>query len=250
MNKTWIVRNRLITATVVLGFCASPAPQAAQGQDAAAAPQGADTKPKNTVRPAIKWNRFDYTCENLAKVTVYLHDTTAKVLFQDHVYMMRQTRSADGNRYSDGKIVWWGKGEGGFLQEDTPEGDGQMIVKDCVLQKRAESDSITGTITYLTRMALPPQATIRVQLQDVSRADAPAVIAEEKFTLGARQVPIPFTLKFDPAKIDPKHTYSVSARVMIGTELKFATDQAYPVLTQSKPSKVDLILKPAGAPKP
>ena len=35
---------------------------------------------------------------------------------------MKQTMSADGNRYSDGKVVWWGKGNGGFLQEDTPDG--------------------------------------------------------------------------------------------------------------------------------
>ena len=211
----------------------------------------AEMKPKNNVRPAIKWNRFDYVCENGAQITVFLHDTTAKVSFQDHVYMMRQTASADGNRYSDGKTVWWGKGEGGFLQEDAPEGDGKMIVKDCELQKRAALESITGTITYLARMALPPQTTIQVRLLDISRADAPAVvIAEEKLTLGGKQVPLPFTLNFNPGKIDEKHTYSVSARVTIGTELKFLTDKAYPVLTNGNPSRVDLILKPAGAAKP
>lgn len=241
----------MFTAALALGCATFPAAQIAQAQDSPPAPQSAETKPKNTVRPAIKWNRFDYTCENLAKVTVYLHDTTAKVLFQDHVYLMRQTMSADGNRYSDGKTVWWGKGEGGFLQEDTPEGDGKMLVKDCVLEKRAALDTISGTIMYLTRIALPPQATIHVELQDVSRADAPAVvIAKEMFALGGRQAPLPFTLKFDPAKIDPKHAYSVSARVMIGTELKFVTDKSYAVLTQGNPSKVDLILKPAGGPKP
>ncbi len=203
------------------------------------------------MKPAIKWKRFDYTCEDGAKVTVYLHSTTAKVSFQDHLYMMRQTRSADGNRYSDGKTVWWGKGEGGFLQEDTPDGDGKMLVKDCVLEKPAVADTVTGTITYLTRVALPPQATIEVQLLDSSLQDAPAkVIAEEKFELGNRQVPVPFTLKYNTGKIDAKHTYSVSARVMIGTILKFANDQAYPVITQGNPQKVDLILKPVGGARP
>lgn len=207
---------------------------------------------QNNVRMAVKWKRFDYVCENDAKLTVYLHDTTAKVRFQDHIYMMRQTASADGNRYSDGKVVWWGKGDGGFLQEDAPDGDGKVMVKDCAVEEApAAGNTLTGTITYLARMALPPQAVIQVQLQDVSRAGAPAQsIAEEKFTLGDRQVPVPFTLKYNPAKIDAKHTYGVSARVMIGTDLKFISGQAYPVITRGNPSKVDLILKPAGGGKP
>jgi membrane-bound inhibitor of C-type lysozyme len=94
--------------------------------------------PSNNVRPAMKWKRFDYTCEAGAKITIYLRDTTAKVRTHDHIYMMRQTPSADGNRYSDGKILWWGKGEGGFLQEDTPDGDGKMLVQGCVLDKPAD----------------------------------------------------------------------------------------------------------------
>lgn len=214
----------------------------AAGQDAP------ETKPTNTMRRAIQWKRFDYTCENDAKVAVFLRDTTAKVRFQDQSYLMKQTPSADGNRYSDGKVVWWGKGDGGFLQEDTPDGDGKMLVKDCVVDKTAAAQfsAVSGTITYLVRMALPPQATIQVQLQDVSLADAPAkVIAEAKFPLGDKQVPVPFTLKYDAEKIDPKHRYSVSARVMVGAELKFVTDQAYSVITEGNPTKVDLILKPA-----
>jgi membrane-bound inhibitor of C-type lysozyme len=99
----------------------------------------ATARPTNNVRPAIKWKRSDYTCEAGAKLTVYLHDTVAKVRTQDHIYMMRQARSANGNRYSDGKILWWGRGDTGFLQEDTPDGDGKMLVKDCVLDKPAEA---------------------------------------------------------------------------------------------------------------
>ena len=68
-----------------------------------------------------------------------MHDSVAKVRTQDHIYMMRQARSADGNRYSDGKILWWGKGDTGFLQEDTPDGDGKMLVKGCILDKPADA---------------------------------------------------------------------------------------------------------------
>jgi membrane-bound inhibitor of C-type lysozyme len=100
-----------------------------------AAPPG----PTNNVRPAIKWKQFDYTCAAGAKITVYLHNTTVKVRTHDHMYMMRQTPSADGNRYSDGKVLWWGRDETGFLQEDTPDGDGKILVAGCTLDKPADA---------------------------------------------------------------------------------------------------------------
>jgi len=143
--------------------------------------------------------------------------------------------------------VWWGKGDGGFLQEDMPDGGGKMLVKDCVLDKAAASASeVSGTITYLARMALPSQAMVQVQLEDVSRADGAAqILGQQKFQLGNRQVPIPFTLRYDPGKIDAKHSYAVRAQISMASEVRFTTDQAYKVITQGNPTKVDLILKPA-----
>jgi putative lipoprotein len=205
----------------------------------------------NNVRRAIRWKRFDYTCEEGKKLTVYLGDIYAKISFGEQSYLLKQTVSADGTRYSDGKTLWWGKGNGGFLQEDTPDGNGKMIVKDCKLDQplNAETGKVTGTVTYLQRMALPPNAVIDVKLQDVSLAGAPAkVIAEQTYNMGQRQVPVPFTLDFDPAKIDPKHTYSVSANITLDGKLVFVSDKSYPVLTAGKPSQADLVLKPAAAP--
>jgi putative lipoprotein len=231
---------------------------AAWAQEPATPPAGTQTAPAqehNNVRKAIPWKQFDYTCEGGAKLTVYLAGDLAKVRYQDHAYLMKQTMSADGNRYSDGKVVWWGKGNGGFLQEDTPEWNGKMIVQGCKLDKplnaEAPGGTVTGTVSYLQRMALPPSAVIQVQLLDVSLADAPAtVIAQEKIKLGNRQVPVPFTLTFDPATIDAKHTYSVSAKITVDGKLSFASDQPYPVLTGGKPSHVDLILKQVAASGP
>jgi uncharacterized lipoprotein YbaY len=209
-----------------------------------------NTAPKDNVRRAIHWKQFTYTCDGGAKVSVALSGSVAKVLYQDHQYLMKQTVSADGNRYSDGKIVWWGKGNGGFLQEDSPDGNGNMIVQGCNLDKApdAGTGTVTGTVTYLQRMALPPDAVIEVKLQDVSLADAPAkTIADQKITLGNRQVPVPFELKFDPAKIDPKHSYSVRATILMEGQPRFVTDKAYPVITQGNPSHLELILKQVAA---
>lgn len=232
-------------AAVLLGV------SAVCGQEAPPAQPG---KPSNEVRRAIRWKQFNYTCEVGAKLTVYLHNRTARVRYQDHAYLMTQTQSANGNRYSDGKVVWWGKGNGGFLQEDAADGNGKMIVKDCQLDEpqnpAAPAGTVTGTVACLERIALPPNAIIQVQLQDVSRADAPAkTIAQQKITLGDRQVPVPFELKFDPAIIDAKHTYAVSARIVVDDKLMFISDKSYPVLTRDSPSHAEMILKAAENPE-
>lgn len=226
----------------------------------------AGSSPSNNVRPAIRWKRFDYTCEGGTPLTVYLHNQTVKVDFKGKMYFMKQVPSADGARYSDGKVVWWGRGNDGFLQEDNPDGKGAMIIKDCKLEKGANPDAaaargeakplndkatspavapgtVSGTVSYLLRLALPPDAAIHVQVQDVSRTDAPAnVIAEDRIKLGGRQVPVPFELKIDPARIDPKHSYTVSATILVDGQVRFRNEKAYYVLTQGNPSHVDILV--------
>jgi len=122
---------------VILGFLMAGTALAQQTPSTPDVPAKAPATPgpTNNIRPAIKWKEFNYTCEAGAKLTVYLHSTTAKVRTQDHFFLMRQTPSADGTRYSDGKVFWWSKGDAGFLQEDAPDGDGRMLVKECTLDK-------------------------------------------------------------------------------------------------------------------
>lgn len=110
---------------------------------------------------------------------------------------------------------------------------------------------VTGTVTYLQRIALPPAALIKVQLADVSRADAPAVVLGEALIRSeGGQVPFPFSIPYDPAKIDQRFTYAVSARIEEGGKLLFITDTRYPVLTRGAPSHVELVLRPAGGAGP
>jgi len=230
------------------------ASRTASAQEPPAAPAPAASAAP-AVKRAIEWKQFHYTCEGGAKLRVYLNINSVKVVFKDNVYLMRQTPSASGTRYSDGKVVWWSKGDGGFLQADTPDGDGEMIVKGCELDKPLNAEaipgSVTGTVGYLVRMALPPSAVIEVSLEDVSRVDAPAtVVAEEKIVLGDRQVPVAFELKFDPAKIDARYAYSVSARILVDHKLRFINDKAYPVLTRGNPTHIEMILKQASPGSP
>jgi uncharacterized lipoprotein YbaY/heat shock protein HslJ len=113
---------------------------------------------------------------------------------------------------------------------------------------QSSNSQITGSIAYRERMALPPDAVIDIQLQDVSIADIAAqVIAEAMINAQGRQVPIPFTLSYDRSKVDPAHRYSVRATIRSGDGmLLFSTTQAYPVITHGAPSKVALVLHTVG----
>ena len=114
------------------------------------------------------------------------------------------------------------------------------------------SGAVTGTISYRERIALPENAAVEVRLTDVTRQDVTAtIVANSKFSVDGRQVPIPFELRYNPREVLDSHIYVVRAAIRAGGRMLFATDTAYPVLTQGKPSKVDLILvRVADAPAP
>jgi uncharacterized lipoprotein YbaY/heat shock protein HslJ len=116
------------------------------------------------------------------------------------------------------------------------------------ISAQSANPQITGSIAYRERMALPSDAVIDIQLQDVSIADIAAqVVAQTLLNAEGRQVPIPFTLSYDPAQIDPSHRYSVRATIRSGDGmLMFTTSQSYPVLTRGAPSKVNLLLRTVG----
>ncbi|QLL14589.1 YbaY family lipoprotein [Pseudomonas chlororaphis] len=95
----------------------------------------------------------------------------------------------------------------------------------CNSMQPANNASLDGEVFYLQRIALPPAATLSVSLQDVSLADAPAVVLAEQKGPVKGQVPLPFHLRYDPAQVKPGHRYSVSARIEIAGKLLFVTTE-------------------------
>src|SRR5512134_3061991 len=97
---------------------------------------------------------------------------------------------------------------------------------------RAADGVLAGTVSYRERMALPPDATIEVRLEDVSRADVAAtVLAEQRIAAEARQGPIPFELRYPAARIEPNRTYGVRAEIRAADgELMFTTTTHHGVL--------------------
>ncbi|WP_295895810.1 YbaY family lipoprotein [uncultured Vibrio sp.] len=99
-------------------------------------------------------------------------------------------------------------------------------------------DSITGSILYRERIALPENALVTVALQDISLADAPAdIIAVHRFETNGAQVPFNFDLAYDTSKIKPNHRYSVSARIEVDGKLRFINDTVYSVINDQDETK-------------
>ena len=113
----------------------------------------------------------------------------------------------------------------------------------------ASRSAVTGVVTYRQRIALPPDAVVRVQLQDVSRADAPSVVlGEQVIESMGRQVPFPFSIAYDPATIDPRGRCTVRARIESAAgDLLWTNTQAYPVITAGNPTRdIEVVVQPVG----
>jgi len=98
----------------------------------------------------------------------------------------------------------------------------------------ATVESLDGEVFYLQRIALPPTATLTVSLQDVSLADAPAVVLDEQSGPVKGQVPLPFHLSYDPTQVKPGHRYAVSARIEVDGQLMFITTEQHTVQLDGK----------------
>ena len=119
-----------------------------------------------------------------------------------------------------------------------------------LVQAAAGGAQVKGTATYRERIALTPGAVFEAMLEDVSKADAPAVVIGSVRIDKPGQVPIRFEIPYDPAPIDHSHSYSVRARILVDQRLLFTTDQTYPVLTRGHGNEVQIMLRMVAASKP
>jgi putative lipoprotein len=87
-----------------------------------------------------------------------------------------------------------------------------------------ESNQVTGSVTYRERIALTPGARVEVKLLDVSLQDVAARVIAEQTIEVTHQVPISFSLVYDPAEIDARLSYAVRATIFNGDKMLFTTD--------------------------
>jgi heat shock protein HslJ/uncharacterized lipoprotein YbaY len=101
--------------------------------------------------------------------------------------------------------------------------------------------SVGGTATYRERIALPSASVFEATLEEVSRADVPAVVVAST-RVAAPASPIAFSIAVDPARIDAKRRYVVRGRIVLNGQVLFTSDTAYPVFGPNDVRRVDNLL--------
>ena len=183
---------------------------------------------------------------------VQINGTVVRSDLEGGLYLLR---GAEGTNYNPTNLPDAFRVDGQAIEATAQRRDdlvsiGMVGVIVDLLRIRARSEgmpSIAGTVSYRERVALPPDAVVEVQLLDVSRQDAPSIIiAAASFPTRDRQVPIPFTLSYDPSKIIEKHSYAVRAVIRSEGTVIFMSTSRYSVITHGNLSRADLMLMRVG----
>ncbi|MGK7945899.1 MAG: YbaY family lipoprotein [Microcystaceae cyanobacterium] len=119
------------------------------------------------------------------------------------------------------------------------------VVKQSDMTNKVQT--ISGTVFYRQRIALPPNAILILTFADISKMDVAAtLIVEKKINLMERQVPIPFTLTYDPSNLDPRFRYSIRAQIFVEDQLRWTSTRVYPVDIKDDSTKVEIQLESVG----
>lgn len=99
--------------------------------------------------------------------------------------------------------------------------------------------TVTGTIVLPDGASVPDGATINVQVQDTSRADAAATTMGDQVIDGAGQTgTIDFSVDYNADDIVDNYTYTMSVRIEgADGSLLFINDTAIPVITNDNPTE-------------
>jgi uncharacterized lipoprotein YbaY/heat shock protein HslJ/uncharacterized lipoprotein NlpE involved in copper resistance len=106
----------------------------------------------------------------------------------------------------------------------------------------ASNAQVTGSAFYRERIALPPGAVFEAVLEDISRADAPAIELARVTRPEPGSPPFAFSLDYDLAAIDTRALYSVRAQVLVDGRLMFTSDTVAPVITRGAPNQVEILM--------
>ena len=111
-----------------------------------------------------------------------------------------------------------------------------------MLTSCAQPATVKGTINTQGQVELPVGAIVNVQLQDTSRADAPAIVLGEQVIQNPERFPISFEIEYDPAQIDERHVYSMRVRIEIEGKLVFINTTSHYVITRGFPTELEVIV--------
>jgi heat shock protein HslJ/uncharacterized lipoprotein YbaY len=130
--------------------------------------------------------------------------------------------------------VWAGGNE---MELVLPAGGGVLLFRDASAPTSGGA-TVSGMITNQEGAPIAEGATVSVQIQDTSLADAPAEVIGEQVISDATGFPIAYEVAYDPGQIVENNQYTMSARIT-GNDgsLLFINDTAILVITRDNPAE-------------
>src|SRR5262249_10201862 len=105
--------------------------------------------------------------------------------------------------------------------------------------------TLEGTVTYLQRIALTPEAVVQVELRDAAVPEAEGPPIAEQVIARPGQGPAAFALAYLPSSILPGHRYVLSARITDRGQLQYVTEQPIAALPRpSSPEPLEIVVVP------
>ncbi|NTV71812.1 MAG: hypothetical protein HGA71_16910 [Azonexaceae bacterium] len=197
--------------------------------------------------------RVAYTCDNNSRIDIsFSADLSgrpqAALHFADQAVVLPQVPAASGALYRSGDIRLATKGDDAIFEDGKgnlrrcSRGNTAPVMPQAAARPAAASSfiDITGTVSYLARIALPPNAILKIRIQSGQRT-----LADQRYELNGAQVPIPFSATVDRDLMGKKARATVSARIEAGGKLLFASAKPAPAIQNGQPVPVDIVLKPA-----
>jgi putative lipoprotein len=106
---------------------------------------------------------------------------------------------------------------------------------------QAAAATLSGEVTYRERIALPPGASLKVRLIDMTAPGAPTRVEAEAAIASPGQVPLSFSLNFDDRVIDAAHSYALVAEISVGLELWFRNAEPFDVAPLAPEAPVSIV---------
>jgi putative lipoprotein len=108
--------------------------------------------------------------------------------------------------------------------------------------------TITGTVTTAGGEAFPAGSILEVQLVDATLEDTEAVKIGEEIITDPGEVPVEFSIPYNPEVIVAENTYTIQARVTdTADNLLYVTTTSYPVITGGNPDDdIEVVVDAAG----
>jgi len=106
--------------------------------------------------------------------------------------------------------------------------------------------TIAGSVFYRERMMLPPNAEIKVTLEDMSKMDTAAAIITTTTLSPAGGPPWDFAMEYDSAKIDSRHLYALRARIEVNGQLMFTNTTQIPAFSEDEGKPLEVLVSRVG----